>query len=199
MRDFWLCFVPMFVAVDALGVLPLYVSLTEGMEENLRRRIVRQSVLTAAVVALGFLSGGSALLRLLGITVADFMVAGGLLLLMLSVIDLVSMKKRTHYPDLESLGAVPLGVPLITGPAVLTTTVLLSNQHGFALTSASVLLNIVLAGVVFHFSAPLLRLLGQAGAKTLSKIASLILASIGVMMIRRGVVQIVLQSLPPPG
>ena len=80
MRDFWLCFVPLFVAVDAIGVLPMYLSLTEGLDPSRVRRVLLQSVATATAVALAFLGGGKALMTLLGITVADFMIAGGVLL-----------------------------------------------------------------------------------------------------------------------
>ena len=80
-----------------------------------------------------------------------------------------------------------MGVPLITGPAVLTTSILLINEHGFIMISAAILLNILIAGVVFFFSRGILRFLGKAGAKTISKVASLLLAAIGVMMVRKGI------------
>ncbi len=78
MREFWLCFVPLFVAVNALGFLPLYMSITEGTDGSGRRRILAQSVITASAVALVFLVAGKLILRFVGVTVADFLVAGGL-------------------------------------------------------------------------------------------------------------------------
>jgi multiple antibiotic resistance protein len=130
MNAFWLCFVPLFVAVDAVGVLPLFLSLTEGMDNTRVRIAIIQSVITASIVALVFLVFGSALLRYLGITVPDFMIAGGFLLLAISLNDLLSGEKNQYKSDPDSLGAVPLGVPLITGPAVLTTCILLAEMHG---------------------------------------------------------------------
>jgi multiple antibiotic resistance protein len=128
MKSFWLCFVPLFVAVDAVGILPLFMSLTEGLETRKLRRIISQSVITAIAVALVFLVLGKALMDLLGITIADFMVAGGILLFVISLNDVLATEKaQQHTVDPDSLGAVPLGVPLISGPAVLTTTLLLSN------------------------------------------------------------------------
>ncbi|MBN2451060.1 MAG: MarC family protein [Lentisphaeria bacterium] len=190
-RTLWLCFVPLFVAVDAIGVLPMYLSLTADVPAERLPTVVRQSVVTATVVALGFLALGPWALRSLGITVADFMIAGGILLLVISLSDLLSGVKRQRRVDAETLGAVPIGVPLITGPAVLTTCVLLANQHGKMATAAAVVANTVLAGVVFHFGRPITRRLGQAGTKTISKIASLLLAAIAVMLIRRGVLSLV--------
>lgn len=188
MKSFWLCFVPLFVAVDAIGLFPIFLGLTEGMGGKEIRRTIRQSVITAALVALGFLGGGSALMRLLGITVADFMVAGGVLLFGISLGDLLTTKKRLRKPDGESLGAVPLGVPLIAGPAVLTTTLLLSNEYGAFPTALALVSNICLAGAVFWFAPAINRLLGQTGARTASKISSLLLAAIAVMIVRKGII-----------
>ena len=175
MKAFWLCFVPLFVAVDALGVLPMFMSLTAGLNDDARRRTVRHSVATAAGVALAFLAVGTGLFRLLGITVSDFMIAGGILLFVISLSDLLHMEKVQRQVGPDGLGAVPIGVPLITGPAVLTTSLLLLNQHGLVPTASAVLLNIAIAGVVFSFADRIDRVLGSAGSKTLSKIASLLL------------------------
>lgn len=187
LRSFWLCFVPLFVAVDAIGVLPMFMSLTEGMESPALRRIIYHSVVTAAVVGMSFLVVGKAILELLGITVGDFMVAGGSLLFVISVSDLLRAEKVQRRVDPESLGAVPLGVPLITGPAVLTTSILLLNEHGIVVTAAALIPNVLIAGIVFYFAEAINRGLGNAGAKTASKIASLLLAAIAVMMVRKGV------------
>lgn len=187
MKTFWLCFVPLFVAVDAFGVLPMFMGLTQGIADPIRRRVVYISVGTAAAVALAFIAAGAAVLDLLGATLADFMVAGGVLLFIIAMSDLLSDDKRQRRVDPESIGAVPLGVPLITGPAVLTTSLLLLREHGPVPTVAAVLLNIVIVGVVFLFAGGITRLLGATGAKVISKIASLLLAAIAVMMVRKGV------------
>ena len=191
MKSFWLCFVPLFVAVDAIGVLPMFMGFTQDMDSGRIRRILYQSVITAIAVALIFLTGGTAILKLLGITVSDFMIAGGILLFVISMSDLLSMETSQRRIDPESLGAVPLGVPLITGPAVLTTSILLMNEYGFFLTALSVVVNILIAGLVFSLAGPINRILGRAGAKTLSKIASLLLAAIAVMIVRKGIMTLV--------
>jgi multiple antibiotic resistance protein len=190
MKEFWLCFVPLFVAVDAFGVLPMFIALTETLDPQRTRRVVVQSVITATAVALAFLSVGRLLLRLLGITIPDFMIAGGTLLFALSVTDLLMLHKHQRVVDPDSLGAVPVGVPLIVGPAVLTTSILLLDQHGRLLPVAALVLNILIAGAVFWTARPIHRMLGKAGSKTISKLASILLASIAVMMVRRGIVQI---------
>lgn len=197
MFSFWLCFVPLFVAVDAIGTLPMFMNFTEGLDAPRLRRVLMQSVLTAMVVSLVFLAIGQVILGLLGITVADFMIAGGVLLFVLSLNDMLAFDKKELPIDPESLGAVPLGVPLIVGPAVLTTSILLVSQYGFFLTAAATILNILFAGVVFAFSQSINRLMGKSGAKTISKLASLILAAIAVMMVRKGIVIFLTQGMSP--
>jgi multiple antibiotic resistance protein len=187
MKAFWLCFVPLFVAVDAIGVLPLFVSLTEGMEKVRRQNVVYQSVVTATVVAVLFLWFGPYLLDFLGISVQDFMIAGGILLLVISLNDILTETKKRRQAEPESLGAVPIGIPLITGPAVLTTCILLTKMHGGWITTAAVVVNISLAGFIFLVSEPITRTLGRTGVRTISKLASLLLAAIAVMLIRKGV------------
>ena len=191
MNNFWLCFVPLFVAVDALGLLPVFMGLTQELPRVRIRRIIFESVITAMIVALVFLFIGKGILTLLGITVADFMIAGGALLFVLSLSDLIAAEKRRVQVDQEEVGAVPLGVPLMVGPGVLTTTILLINQYGMIPTVSATIVNIVIAGMVFWMSGSINRILGRAGTRTISKLSSLILAAIGVMMVRKGIMLLI--------
>lgn len=186
-----MCFVPLFVAVDAFGTLPLFISLTEGFDSPKLKRVIIQSVITASVVTLGFLAVGPSFLLFLGITVSDFMIAGGILLLTISLSGLLTGEKKQKETDIDNIGAVPIGVPLIAGPAVLTTCILLSSTHGIILTSVSAFINILLAGIVFYFAGPICNFLGRTGTKTLSKLASLLLTAIAVMLIRKGMMGII--------
>jgi multiple antibiotic resistance protein len=181
-----MCFVPLFVAVDAIGALPMFLGMTQGMSLKDVGRIVVESVITATVVAITFLYGGRALLRLLGITIADFMVAGGIIIFAIAIGDLVSEDRPDRRLMKGRLGAVPLGVPLITGPAVLTTSLLLLDSYGGAMTAAALLVNILIAGLLFLFGSQLNRVLGSAGSTVISKVANLLMASIGVMIVRKG-------------
>jgi len=196
MKEFWLCFVPLCVATDAVGTLPLLIGMTEDLSRAQVKRVIVQSVFVAMVVALLFLVGGRFVLQYLGITVADFMIAGGALLFIMSVGNVIGVEKPEHKLDPESLGAVPLGVPLIAGPAVLTTTLLLLGQYGPVPTALAVYVNIALAGAVFSLSGVIMRVLGRTGAKIVSKLSGLILAAIAVMMVRKGIVEIVLSLRP---
>jgi multiple antibiotic resistance protein len=195
MKSFWLCFVPLFVAVDAIGLLPLFINLTEGIEKKQIRKIIVQSMITALVVAIAFIAVGTGIFRFLNITVADFMIAGGTLLFVISIRDILAGEKKINIVDLDSVGAVPIGVPLITGPAVLTTSLLLISEHSAVMTSLALAANILIVGGMF-FIAPLInRVLGKTGSKAISKIISLLLAAIGVMIVRRGIAMFIAEGI----
>jgi len=187
LRNILLAFIPIFVAVDAVGVLPIFVSLTEGMPKSRKATIVMESMLTALFLAIGFIFLGKAVFKVLGITMGDFMIAGGAILFCIAIIDIINPVKARRIPD-EQLGAVPLGTPLIVGPAVLTTSLLVISEYGLQAAIISVMINIALAGIIFSASSILIKALGDAGTKALSKIMSLLLAAIAVMLIRKGLV-----------
>jgi multiple antibiotic resistance protein len=195
LKVFLATFVPLFVAVDAIGILPLFMNLTDGMNKDDKQRTIKQSLVTALLVAIGFIFLGRTIFSLMGITIYDFMVAGGLLLFIISTLDMVSGRKSARRID--TVGVVPLGVPLIVGPAVLTTSLMIVNVYGLYLTLLSLIVNIILAGVILLTSDFWARILGQAGSRAVSKVASLILAAIAVMMIRKGIVEIILQFGQP--
>ncbi len=189
LKNIFLSFIPLFVAVDAIGVLPIFVSLTEGLEKNEKGKIIIQSMLTASGLAIGFILVGKAVFRLLGITIGDFMAAGGAILFCIAITDVINPVKKRRIPGKE-LGAVPLGTPLIVGPAVLTTSLVIVSHYGIIPTMISVIANILVAGFVFYLSASLMGFLGEAGSKALSKVTSLLLAAIAVMLIRKGLEQL---------
>jgi multiple antibiotic resistance protein len=188
LKNIFLSFIPLFVAVDAIGVLPIFVSLTQGLEKNEKGKIIIQSMLTASGLAIGFILVGKAVFKLLGITIGDFMVAGGAILFCLAITDVINPVKKRRIPGKE-LGAVPLGTPLIVGPAVLTTSLVIVSHYGIIPTMVSVIANVLVAGFVFSLSSRLMGFLGEAGSKALSKVTSLLLAAIAVMLIRKGLEQ----------
>ena len=188
-KNVLLAFIPIFVAGDALGVLPLFVSLTEGVKKKEKSKIIFQSMITAMCLAVGFIFLGNAVFVLMGITMGDFMVAGGSILFYIAVADIRGPGKGSAYANQE-LGAVPLGTPLIVGPAVLTSSLIMRGEYGLLATLISVLVNIILAGLILSFSGAIIKVLGKSGSRALSKVTNLLLAAIAVMLIRKGVIQI---------
>lgn len=137
-------FVSLFVAVDVVGVLPFYLGLASTLAEPERRRVVAEATLTAGGIGVGFLVVGDASLRVPGVSGADFQVAGGLLLLVLSIYDLLHPVAPLRQLGAR-IGVVPLGTPMIVGPAVLTTLLALARTEGYGIALAAFAANLLLA------------------------------------------------------
>jgi multiple antibiotic resistance protein len=191
-EPYLLAFVALFVAVDAIGNVPIFMSFVEGTTKKQRRKIVTDSVTTATVLAFVFMLAGKAVLRFIGVTIPDFQVAGGLLLFFIASRLLLphaakSLITESHDKD---LGVFPLGTPLITGPAVLTTTLMMVDSYGMMTTCVALLANMAIVWVTLAQSEILFRWMGSGGLRAIAKIMYILLAAIGVMMIRRGVLAV---------
>ena len=186
MRTFLLAFIPLFVAIDVLGVLPLFVALTDDLIEDRRRRLALEATITAFAVSLLFLVAGKSIFAFLGITESDFRVGGGIILLVLAVNDLLFAKERQRGSE-GSAGVVPIGIPLIMGPAALTTIIILVDSYGYAWAIASLIVNLLIVLGVFVLSTVITRALGRPASRAIAKVAALLLAGIAIMMIRSGV------------
>ncbi|GAB4535885.1 MAG: MarC family protein [Thermodesulfovibrionia bacterium] len=181
-----LTFIPIFVAIDIFGILPIFTAMTAGISDVEKRTIVRQSTITALIVSILFVAIGEAVFNILGITVDDFKIGGGLLLLVLAIIELIKPSRQVRGHD-EPIGIVPIGVPLIVGPAVLTTLIVLIGHYGVILTLISLFINLLIVWIVLNSATRMTRFIGMDGILAISKVMALLLAAIAVMMIRRGI------------
>lgn len=180
-------FIPIFVAIDIFGVLPIFTSLVVDMPEVEKRTVIRQSTITALIASLTFVAVGEAVFRILGITVDDFKVAGGLVLLVLAIIELTGTGLRgERKKPRQAVGVVPIGVPLIVGPAVLTTLMVLIDHYGVVPTVVSLVLNLFIVWAALRGAHTITRFIGKNGIIAISKVMALLLAAIAVMMIRIG-------------
>jgi multiple antibiotic resistance protein len=178
-------FISILVAINAPSVMPLFISFTEEIASE-RKRIAAQSVLTAFIVATAFMFLGSVVFKAIGIEVEDFMIAGGILLLVFSIVDIVFPESRGRYVTSTTLGVVPIGTPLLAGPATLTTTLVLVGNYGYMPVIASLVANLMLAWLILYKAEWIIRVIGINGARAFAKVASLLLAAIAVKMIRSG-------------
>ena len=184
--DFLLTFVPLLIVIDALGNLPFVITMSEGMDKPERRRMIRTALITASIVGLVFLFFGQLILRLMDISVGAFAIAGGVVLLVLSV-KYVSTGRMVDATRDEMIAVVPIGTPLVVGPATITTLLLLSTQFSIYLVLLSFVLNMLITWIIFMFSGYIVRFIGEGGLRASSKVFSLLLAAIAVSMIIRGI------------
>ena len=193
--QFVLTFVPLFIAIDAIGNVPFVISLTEGMNRSERLRVINLATVTALIVGLVFLFFGQLVLRLLGISVGSFAISGGIVLLVLSIRYITT----GHIVDVikeEMVAVVPIGTPLTVGPATITALIILANQYSLYVVLLSFLLNILINWVFFAAGGWITGFLGQGGVKAVSKVFSLLLAAIAVNMMLHGLELLGLITLP---
>ena len=187
-----LTFVPLFVAMDPVGNLPIFLALTQEGTATHRKKTANLATLTAFGVGLLFVAVGKAIFSLLGIQVTDFLMAGGIILLILAIRYLIT-GKAVEIGDVslsETIGVVPLGTPLVVGPAVLAGLLLLMGQHHIAIVLFSFVLNLVIQWVLFRQATRIVAFLGNTGVSAISKVIMLLLAAIAVKMIREGILTV---------
>jgi len=194
MRPYIESFLPLFVAINPTGIIPIYLSVTENLSTGERRRLTLQAMATAVGIAVLILFAGQLIFSLLGITVNDLRVGGGLILLVLSISNLIFGDFRRRDPtageqveDVASVGVVPIGIPLIVGPAAITSILVSREAYGYLPTLASLVINLVLVFLTLAASPYVGRFAGPAVSRAIAKVASLFLAAISVAMIRAGV------------
>ncbi|MDO8544986.1 MAG: MarC family protein [Opitutaceae bacterium] len=184
-EHFLQAFIPLFVAIDPIGLAAIFLGLGQGVARAQRQRIARQATVTGGAVALLFLFLGTTIFRALGITTGDFQVAGGLILFLLAARDLIQSaavpEKLPH-----DFGVVPLGMPLIAGPALIATLLLLAQTVGVIVALTALVANLILVVLAFAYSEKIGQRIGGTGMRAISKIISMLLAAIAVSMIRRG-------------
>jgi len=185
LQDFVFTFVPLFIVIDALGTLPYVISLSEDMARPQRRRMVHLAVITAAVVGLVFLFLGQLILKLLGISVGSFAIAGGIILLVFAV-QYMTTGHMVKVIKEELVAVVPIGTPLTAGPATITTLLLLATQYPLYMVLISFALNMLITWVIFLGGEWVSRFLGQGGLRAISRVFSLLLAAIAVSMVIHG-------------
>ena len=187
-------FLTFFVVVDPIGLVPLFGALTVGASREYRRRMAVKGVLIAALVLLFFAISGFALLRVLGIGLSAFRIAGGILLFLLAI-DMVfarhsGLRSTTARETEEARGrndisVFPLGIPLIAGPGALTSLLLmLSAAHG-RLAAIGLLLGIlalvlIITLTVLLSSSRILALMGETGANVVTRLLGVLLTALAV-------------------
>lgn len=182
-------FITLFVIMDPIGNLPLFISLTKGMPLKEVRKNTDSSLFVAAVLLFVFLFFGVQIFDFFGIDLNSFQVAGGIILLIISILYVfgASLKYvKSHGSDLS----VPIGTPLLTGPGVIMATIILVEKHGTLVTVIAAFLTLLATWLILMNSARLFKALGEHWTNVISRVMGIILAAIAVQFIANGVLNI---------
>ena len=186
-RLFGEAFVTLFVIMDPLGTVPLFLSLTASMASAARARAARQAVLVAIGVIVAFAVFGQQLLDYLHITLPALQTAGGLLLLLVALELLTGNDKEPDSLADVNVALVPLGTPLLAGPGAIVATMVFVQQCEETADYVAVGLAIVAVHVSLYlsmrFAGAIHRLLGQSGVTLVTRIAGLLLSAIAVQLV----------------
>jgi multiple antibiotic resistance protein len=178
--------VALFIVVNPLGSVPIFVSLTQDMDKQLRKRTYHLAILTGLILLAFFALVGQNVLILFGISLDSFMIAGGILLLIVAVRLLVIGGWTENLSLSESVGAVPIGCPLLVGPGAITTAILSLQSSGILVTLLSVAITFIIVWIILRFIDPIYRVIGKNGSLVITRVMALLIASIAVQYVLEG-------------
>jgi multiple antibiotic resistance protein len=181
-------FFAIFVVMDTLGNLPIFCALIGKSTERKIKELTNETILVASLILFAFLFFGTIIFSLFGISLESFMIAGGIVLLLLGLKFVLGIRLQEKHSQSYNEAIVPMATPLITGPGVITTVVILSNTYGIFVTLAASLLNLLFTFIVLRNTGTIYKFLGRQGSDVLTRIMGLILAAIAVEFIRNGIV-----------
>ena len=185
--------IALFVIVDPFGNIPIFVGLTEKVPVEQTRKVYNTAIVVATVLLLVFAFAGNEILTLFGLSLPAFEIAGGILLLIISVRILIS---GTHesVDSPESIGAVPIAIPLLVGPGAITTTIVTLQSGKSAGLATAVSITVLAVAIVMLMTWLILRyingiykIMGKTGAIVIARVMALLIAGIAVQYILSGV------------
>jgi multiple antibiotic resistance protein len=180
-------FVTLFVIMDPIGTIPIFLSLTSGRAPAVARRAAWQAVAVSFGVIVAFAFFGQQILTYLNISLPALQCAGGLLLLLVALELLTGKEKDPMVSSETNIALVPLGTPLLAGPGAIVATMVFSRQvhHGdqFVAVALGVVLVHLALWLAMRFSLPILRLIREGGVLLVTRIAGLLLSAIAVQMV----------------
>jgi multiple antibiotic resistance protein len=179
--------IALFIIVDPLGNIPIFVGLTENMAIDQRKKVFNVATLVAFVLLLVFAFTGNEILTIFGISIESFEVAGGILLLIIAIRILISGSMHEHAETPESVGAVPIAIPLLVGPGAITTTIFNLQVYNTAVTIAAVVIVLSITWVILRFIGRIYRFLGKTGSVVIARVMALMIAAIAVQYILTGI------------
>ncbi|HVN97422.1 MAG TPA: MarC family protein [Syntrophorhabdaceae bacterium] len=192
-------FISLFVIVNAVGNIPLFVTLLERFSEAEKTTMMKKASIVAALTLLIVTVTGNLFFRLLDIEMFSFTIAGGILLMIISIEMLLGLRTRTQSStdeeksssEMDEITVIPLAIPLLTGPGALTTGIVLfhtaGNIQNRIILLGTIVLVFVISYIILSRSKPILTFLGRTGTRVARRIMGLMLLSIAVQFIIKGI------------
>jgi multiple antibiotic resistance protein len=177
----------LFIIVDPFGNIPLFMNLTEKMPKEQRRKVFNTATLVGFILLLAFAFAGQEIFSVFGVSIFSFEVAGGILLLIIAIKILISGSLLEMSESHESIGAVPIAMPLLVGPGAITTTIFNLQTYGVVVTALSVFAVLTLTWVILRYVSSVYRFLGKTGSLVIARVMALLIAAIAIQYVLFGV------------
>jgi len=179
--------VALFVVIDPIGIVPVFIALTQKMERVGRASVTKTTIITAAGLLFLFAVAGTQLLSIFGITLASFMVAGGVLLFIVAIELLTHGGWRFGRAGAQDeSGVVPLAFPLLAGPGAITAVMISFQTAGLVVTAISIMIVIGITYVILRYVDRIYRILGRRGSIIVTRVFAVLVAAIAVQFIVDG-------------
>jgi len=182
-------FIILFVVMDPPANIPVFIALTKGMRKEERRTELNHAVIVATILLLLFAFLGKVILNVLGISIDSFMIAGGILLLLISF-DLLRGEHKYGVTEESGagVGAVPIGTPMLAGPGAITAVMVIIQSSGVFVVLFSIFSAIIATWLVLGQSERIYDLMGKVGTEVLSRVIGIIVAAIAIQFIGTGII-----------
>jgi multiple antibiotic resistance protein len=206
--------IALFVIIDPIGIIPLFISLTRNKSKKERKTVTSNAIITTGILLLVFAIAGTQILTIFGITISSFMIAGGILLFIVAIelmtrgewtysiprsirmnknestnisdmSDSTSQDTKSNYQG-ES-GVVPLAFPLLAGPGAITAVIISYQANGLVTSIVSIAIVLGITYVIFNIADLINKVLGQRGSMIVTRVFAVIVAAIAIQYIIQGV------------
>ena len=185
--------IQLFVITDPVGNLPILYALTKKESVEQRGRTFLVAVFVAFALLIFFALTGTGILSIFHITIPDFEIAGGVLLLLIASLILIRgswVETDGEGSSTHGVGAVPLGCPILVGPGAITTAIVLIGVYGLGATIVAILINFAISFVVLVNGERLFKILGEEGSEIIARVMAILLASMAIHYIRVGILAV---------
>ena len=185
--------IALFIIVDPFGNIPIFMGLTENVPESKRKKVYNTAVIVGTVLLLVFAFTGTEILNIFGLSIYSFEVAGGILLLIIAIRILIMGSMHENVESPESLGAVPIAIPLLVGPGAITTTIFSIQLDDTAIPAIlAVVIVMAITWVILRYINGIYKLLGKTGSVIIARVMALLIAAIAVQYILTGITHFLL-------
>ena len=181
----------LFIMVDPLGNIPIFMSLTEKMPKKQKTKTFNTATIISIILLLIFAFAGQEIFSIFGVSIFSFQIAGGILLLIIAIRLIITGRIIDLDQNSESIGAVPIAMPLLVGPGAITTAIFTLQQYGLIITTLSIIITLVITWIILRSSNKVYHFLGKSGALVIAQVNALFIAAIAIQYIIIGITQFI--------